>query len=350
MSAPGIAGRVIDICGHSAPTSTRGVAGVRAMVEVGAEHGVPARTCLSGSGIGPTGLGAGSRIRAGQELVVAENLVRATGDPPGLGLAVGGRFRLRDYGVWGFALLTSPTLRDAAVVGMRYLALTCATTGIGLREQDDEAHLVVDDAGVPAPVRRFLVERELAIVRVLVEGLLGEPFQPSRLDLRFPRPESPVPYDVLLGVPSQFGAEHNALVAEVGVLDRPLPQADADTTRVCERECREVLARRGEDDWTRRVRAILGRGAHTIPDMDRAAAELNVSTRTLRRYLAVEGTTYQRLADDVRRALALDLLTTTALPVEQLAVRLGYADAAAFTRAFRRWTGTTPGAHRAART
>jgi AraC-like DNA-binding protein len=78
--------------------------------------------------------------------------------------------------------------------------------------------------------------------------------------------------------------------------------------------------------------------------MGAVADRLGVSERTLRRRLAGEGTSYQRLLDEVRASLADELIGTGRLSVEEIAVRLGYAEASSFIAAHRRWTGETPGA------
>jgi AraC-like DNA-binding protein len=317
------------------------------MAEVGAERGVAVTTCLAGSGLDETLLARdAARVRGTQELAVAHNLVRATGDPPGLGADVGGRLRLRMYGVWGFALLASPTLRDAADVGLRYVELTYATAGIRLQETDGEARLVVDDTAVPAPLRRFVVERELAIIHTILNTIVGEPVTSIRVELRCPRPDGAERCGAVVGAPVTFGAARNAIVAPATLLDRRLPQADPHTLRLCERECRTLRARRADGRVSARVRELLMHRQCGIPGMAVAAADLHVSTRTLYRRLALEGTSYRRLVDEVRHLLAVEMLTTAGLTVEQVAVRLGYADSAAFIRAFRRWTGSTPGAYR----
>ncbi|MGP3925117.1 AraC family transcriptional regulator [Streptomyces sp. 8N616] len=317
------------------------------MVDVGVERGVPVRACLDGSGVDANALADdAAHVRAVQELVVAQNLVRATGDAPGLGLEVGSRIPLRTYSVWGFALLASPTLREAAAVGLRYLELTFAMVGIHLQEEGDEVHLVLDDGFVPQPVRHFFVERELANICTILDTILGRPFRPLRLDLRFPRPEESAPHEAFADAPIAFGAPRNAIVTSAADLEQPLPQADRHTMQVCERECRLLLARRADTGFAARVRDLLMQWPEGIPDMGVAAAALHVSIRTLHRRLAEEGTSYRRLVDGARHARAVEMLTTIGLGVEQIAVRLGYADAAAFIRAFRRWTGATPGAYR----
>jgi AraC-like DNA-binding protein len=90
---------------------------------------------------------------------------------------------------------------------------------------------------------------------------------------------------------------------------------------------------------------ILGR-LDDPPTMDEAARRLHVDPRTLRRKLDAEHTSYRELTDEVRSTIARELLGTAGLTVGQVATRLGYHDAAGFTRAYKRWTGETPGVSR----
>jgi AraC-like DNA-binding protein len=95
------------------------------------------------------------------------------------------------------------------------------------------------------------------------------------------------------------------------------------------------------------VRAGLARdegGFHALP---RIAKQMHMSVRTLKRKLEADGTSYSELLDEQRRGKAMLLLRRDDLAIEEIADRLGYSDAANFTRAFRRWTGTTPKAFRA---
>jgi AraC-like DNA-binding protein len=87
------------------------------------------------------------------------------------------------------------------------------------------------------------------------------------------------------------------------------------------------------------LRSGLGQRKATPDELARA---LHLSERTLRRRLALEGTSYQALLDEVRRALALTLVLRSDLSFAQMAEQLGFADASTYYRAFKRWTGTTP--------
>jgi AraC-like DNA-binding protein len=89
--------------------------------------------------------------------------------------------------------------------------------------------------------------------------------------------------------------------------------------------------------------ALLRRPADNASLAD-IARERNVDPRTLRRQLVAAGTSFRELADEVHETLATELLRTGGLTVDGVAERLGYADASSFTRAYKRWTGCTPGA------
>jgi AraC-like DNA-binding protein len=83
-----------------------------------------------------------------------------------------------------------------------------------------------------------------------------------------------------------------------------------------------------------------------MPSMDTAAHQLRLDTRTLHRHLARENTSYRALTNETREALATELLTTTGLTVAEVAHRLGYSEVAAFSRAFKLWTGASPNTYR----
>ena len=98
-----------------------------------------------------------------------------------------------------------------------------------------------------------------------------------------------------------------------------------------------------EKSVSERIRTFLLANAYLgIPSLDYMAANLNSSTRNLQRKLQKEGLTYQQLADSVRKSLALHYLDSGKHPVKEISYILGYNETSAFTRAFKRWTGTAP--------
>ena len=142
----------------------------------------------------------------------------------------------------------------------------------------------------------------------------------------------------------RFGRPTTVATYDSAFLHRPLPQADPHTVAACEAQCRELVARRrARAGIAHEVRELLSRPGAIGVGMDHVARELAVSTRTLRRRLAESGTSFQELLDEVREVLAQELLAT--LAVEDVALRLGYAEASSFIHAFKRWKGVTPAAY-----
>ncbi|MFN3340993.1 MAG: helix-turn-helix transcriptional regulator, partial [Dietzia sp.] len=129
-------------------------------------------------------------------------------------------------------------------------------------------------------------------------------------------------------------------------LGKRLPQGNPTTVALCESLCADVVSRRRlRTGITQQVRVILTQRVAFGVGMEDVAAALGVSVRTLRRRLAEEGTGFQQLLDEVRQSLAEEMLSTGMLRVEDIALRLGYAEASSFIHAFKRWTGTLPSRH-----
>ena len=296
----------------------RAVAGVALLVEHAREHGVVDRDVLAGSGLTTAGLQDATEVTAAQELRVVRNLRARLGE---VGPEVGRRYRTSTFGVLGYALLASRTVLEAMNVALRFLDLS---NTFALPRAELEGHrvrIVVDGAGLPADVRRFLVERDAAAIRAVLTEL-------ARLPIR-----------------ATASPDARVLSFDVADLERPLEHSAPASLVACEAACRDVVGRRRQrSGFAGQVRVLVTQrlpvGAPTVS----VAGALGVSERTLRRRLAADGTSYQRLLDEVRASMAEELLGTGRLSVEEVGLRLGYAEASSFIAAHRRWTGETPGA------
>ncbi|MCW3013494.1 MAG: AraC family transcriptional regulator [Solirubrobacterales bacterium] len=323
----------------------RSAAAVRVMVEVAGERGVDLRTALSGSGLRPADLREPDlEVEAAQELAVARTIVQALEDEPGLGSAVGLRITLGMFGILGFAMLASRTAREALRLCDRggYDVLGPLFLRPWIEEREEALHVVCDGRDVPADVRAFITARDLSCSVALLDAI--SPGRPALRVATTLQDDAGNAFAAALGDWSvRLGSDRNEIIIANHEADQPLPNADEHTIRECERVNRELLARRQRrTDIASEVRAAMLRRRPLVGTLDQIAAERHVEPRTLRRHLAAEGTSFRLLADDVRQAVSSELLQT-GLTVDEVATRLGYHDAATFSRAFRRWTGQTPG-------
>ncbi|MFE2993832.1 AraC family transcriptional regulator [Nocardia sp. NPDC059246] len=331
----------------------RGVASVALMVGFAREHGVPAARMLQGSGLNEKQLAnPDEQIDAHTELAVIRNLVRELGARPDLGLEVGRRYRITTFGIFGFACVSSPTLGEAISLALRYLELSFTFCIPAARWRPGEFVARIHDERVPADVRRFLVERDVTAMFQMLSDLMGHRVELLRADFDFEPPPDLRLYTEIYGLTPNFEAEHNVFSMDPAILEQPLPQANEHTWAMCLAQCTELVSRRrARTGIAAEVRELLvprgGLDGFAVPPgIDSVARDLNMSTRTLRRHLDAAGTSYRQLLDEVRRALAEEMLTATPLSVSDVAIRLGYAEASTFIHAFKRWTGTTPSAYR----
>jgi hypothetical protein len=181
---------------------------VQLLVRLGTDHGLPARVCLNGTGLAEESLrDPAAAVSARQELTVIENLLRALGYPPGLGLEAGIRYHLTTYGIWGFAMISSPTWRGAIDIGLKYLDLTFAFTRIQPRDRGTEFHLVLDTPDIPLALQRFVVERDSAAIQTIQHEVFASPIQFREVSYTFPAPASDARhYAEIFGVRPSFGA------------------------------------------------------------------------------------------------------------------------------------------------
>lgn len=317
-------------------------------MRIATAHGAALATCLEDTGISPDAINSSeAEITAEQELRLIRNVVRALPDVPGLALEVGAQYQLTDFGIWGYALISSHNLREAMRLALRYLDLSYIFGELEFEDIGKEARLRFDYGAIPADIRQFLLERDAAAIFMVAQQAYPGARPLRRLCFEFPKPSYAKRLKNLTGITPEFDAEVTMAVLDAKVLDEPLPQANPATLRMCEAECRKLLARRRvRSGVSARVRDSILRQPGRATDMDAVANKLHMTARTLRRHLDQEGTTFRALREEVLKMLAEEFLGTARMKLEEVAERLGYADAAAFSHAFKRWNGVAPGEFR----
>lgn len=327
---------------------TRSPASVRLLLDFGRKLGLTAAQLLAGTRLTQAQLeDAQVGLSPGQELAVIANLLRLRPAYPGMGLQLGLGYQLSAYGVLGLGLMSCATGVDALRLAERFLPLTYSYVPITHRRDGDRDTLLFEPpTALPAGLRSFVVERAMgASVRVL-RDVIGAEVPLAALRLHGPAAPAPVAAELSrqLGCRPQWDAAENGVSAAHRLLQRPLRQANAVTTAMCERMCEELVERRRTRlDTATLVREYLAAvpDQHT-PRLAEVSALLCTSERSLKRWFRDEGTSFRELLEDSRRAKADRLLRNPRSSLTEVAARLGFSDLSSFSQAYKRWTGTTP--------
>lgn len=324
----------------------RGTAGIGVVVAFGAEHGVTARALLNGTGLTPETLDDPSTVvPAAVELRVLSNLAAALPGRDALGWELGCRYHVTTFGILGFALMSSRTVGEAFTLAFRFLDLSHIFSTPTVTVESDEVRIGLAAYDLPDAVARLVVERDLTAILTVLGELVPGGMPVTELVSAWPAPRGVVP-DVDGRAP-RFGGRTTGFAFAAELLDRPLPQGNPHSLAVAEGLCRDVVSqRRRTPGLSQRVRVWVTQNVAYGADAAGAARALGLSERTLRRRLGEEGTGFRRLLDEVRATLAEQLLAQQVLTVDDVAQRLGYAEASSFIHAFKRWRGVTPHAFR----
>ena len=170
----------------------------------------------------------------------------------------------------------------------------------------------------------------------------------TRLELAIAPPEDFEQVKDGFGFPIVFSKPQSRLFLNVSLFDRPILQADPQTLRILIESCeRQLDAARLEEGVMGQVTALVIDHVAAPPGLEQAAAMLHMSSRSLRRHLREQGTSYQRILDEVRLESATRLLRESPGSVASIGYELGFDNPSHFNRAFKRWTGQTPRQYRA---
>ena len=271
----------------------------------------------------------------------------------------------RDDDLLGFV---SRPLRRGSIALIFRAAIGAATLETAMRRVAHTFGLLQDDVALE-PVREgglagwglrfndpelarptFLHEILLRVFWRFLAWLAGGRLPAARFDFAFETPPYAGSYGPVFPAPLNFGFPQSSLWFDAQLLQCPVRRDEA-ALRVflADAQANIIMPRRVADVVSTRVRSHLRSTQPAWPGLAACADAMHMSTATLQRRLAVEGTSFQVLKDELRRDLAIVRLNTSTVSLGKLADELGFADSAAFQRAFKNWTGSAPGPYRRAR-
>lgn len=328
-------------------SAAHGILGIRALFAEMREQGIEPAALLQSTGLVPQQLDDPKAcVSLVQKLAIFRNVKRWS-RVPDVGLRAGARQRLSDFGVYGFALVSSTTFGEAVALGVKHVKLAGPVLEKRFRIDGDTAVFEGHDVLALGDVLPIATEFWFASMLRLATCILEAPFPSRRLLLPYPRPVHATAYERMFACPVEFDAGVMEWQFDASLLASACPNANPITTDICQQFCTRLLASLpDEDELPRKIRAACLNSRGAIPNAEDMAARLGLSVRTLHRRLAAQGQPYQDIVDDVRRSLASEFLINTSLTVEEIAGRVGFSEASNFRKAFRKWTGCTPALYR----
>jgi AraC-like DNA-binding protein len=320
---------------------------VAALVEVLYEQGIAPEASLSGSGLSPESLiQPGTLTSVRKYITVCHNALHLSKDPE-TPFSVGSRIPLSAYGMYGFALVCSPTIREYFQVAVKYHKLATPILTMSWREEKDCVSWALEKNPVVAysdSLVRFLLEQHLTQLTTHLRTVV-EPgcCHPIRAALPYAAPRHLNLYKRYIGCDLKFGQPVCELTYPKSILAENPHMAHRLTSKLmwdtCDRILGEVKTSIGVAGEVYQV--IASTPGHS-PTMEMVADRLATTVRTLHRRLHAESVSFTQILDDVRCNLAKEYLRSTKLCIDDISELVGFSEAANFRHTLHRWTGSSP--------
>jgi AraC-like DNA-binding protein len=291
------------------------------------------------------------RVSAAAQARFVESAAEALHDPA-LGFHLATEVNPREVGLLFYVASAAKDLGEAIVLFARYLQIVNEAVRIKLTRQNGDLVVELHLVGVPRLRAGQNTEFGIAVIVKSLREITGRNIHPTKITFIHMRSPGFPEFERFCGCPVEFGGSSDQLVLSNQSLAVPLITEDLHLLDVLRPICDEAAKLRETAPGS--LRALVENEAQKLLPHGRAqrhnvANKLAMSTRTLARRLASEGTTFEEVVDELRRSLALQYVRTPSISLSQIAWLLGYEGGTSFNHAFRRWTGGPPSAARVER-
>lgn len=250
------------------------------------------------------------------------------------------------FALLGHCVLHAGTLKRALSRTLDFLRIVLGRPSGTLAVKDGIARISLTEPGTNA--QAFAHRMYWILVHGLSCWLVGRRIPLRQVDFGCDMPASEADYRLFFGARVRFSQAESALTFDARYLDLPIRRTEGALQQFLRNAPGNILVRyRQDEDFASRIRTRLDQQSPVDwPLFEALARQMGLSTASLRRRLSAEGQSFQKIKDSIRRRLAMEWLTSEDHNVAEISVRLGFGEASAFHRAFRKWTGLTPGSYR----
>ena len=248
----------------------------------------------------------------------------------------------------GHLMIGAATLGKALRLGERFYAYTNNGWSITFVESGGEVRFDVQLNQPQFDPDHLLAEFVLTGWHHIACWLIGKNIPLKQVNFDYPAPAHEAEYRHIFPAPRRFNQPGLSFTFSAEFLDCPIVQNTESVDQYLKTTPQNLLLGPLDDDSvSTKIRQLLENHREDgFPSFEQIAESLHMTTKTLRGKLKSEGITYQKHKDVMRRDLAIHYLTQQNLAISQIAQRLGFSEPSAFNRAFKTWTGITPGGYR----
>ncbi|HWR67851.1 MAG TPA: AraC family transcriptional regulator [Desulfomonilia bacterium] len=275
------------------------------------------------------------------------NAIDTTGHSD-LGLKLGQTVNIAMFGAFGYALMSSKTLGEAAEIFIKYQDLPGQLTRISMK-RGNSARVIQFEPLFPFEDRVlvYALEEVLSTTYYGMNFLVNQKIHLTEIRLTYPAPQHARLYKEIFHCPVRFMASDNSMGVDSSFFSLPVFTANRSVYEYCTKFCDEMLeGLKKSDQFVDRIRNIIMTSVSRFVKIGEMAKELGMSTRSLTRRLQERNTSYKNILNEVRADLARKYLENTNLSIDQIADLVGFSETTTFRKAFKIWSGISPSKHR----
>lgn len=261
---------------------------------------------------------------------------------PYLGLSTGNQWRISCHGLAGVSAMAQQTYGECLEAATRLCDTAFPALAMELIETESTLTLRITELISLAPFSHFYHEAILVNFYNIFHFLLGDEVEPTYISFNYEEPSYSRVHRRYFRCKVNFSSDFTEFAVSKKLASRELLLADRGTAEMAEHTFVKSVPTMNLDCLPKKLRLLLIQSMGAFPSLESAAREIGVSGRTLRRKLHEAGTNYQTEIEQLRQEFAINYLTKSSLPMTDIAMRLGYYDSSAFSRAFKGWTGFSP--------
>ncbi len=287
-----------------------------------------------------------ARIPVDTYLLIQDEAVHYVHDPY-FGLHMGEFAEAGSWSILGYLMMNCKTLGEAFEKWGRYSRIIGNLIDGRVEWQFNKIRVVFYPQPHAPKLSRYCFESTFSSIVRMMRNLTGEHLSPLKVTFVYPEPQITAEYQRIFCCPVLFGQKENSITINLGMLKTPVRMANPGLREQFERYTQDFLAEmERKDETTRAVTKIaLARLDDETLSIQKVAREMTISVRTLQKRLEGEGMDYSELLKDIRQRLAMRYLRES-YTVEEITYLLGFSEASVFRKAFKKWSGMTPGEYR----